>query len=96
MSGLTSPWQGAYMDGVMRVELRLLAALKRLLPDADRDKGAVTFELGYGATVSSLLLMAGVDMGKTLVVLRNGRGASPEDMLAEGDVVSVFPPVAGG
>jgi molybdopterin converting factor small subunit len=80
----------------MQVELRLLASMRRLLPENDRTKGAAVFKLRDGATCKELLIQAGVWGKSTLVVLVNGRYAAMEMALSHGDVISVFPPVAGG
>jgi len=81
---------------MVRVELRLLAGMRRLLPEADRERGLTSMEVEQGTTTEGLLDMAGVGRGRTLIVLVNGRYAEPGRALADGDAVSVFPPVAGG
>jgi molybdopterin synthase sulfur carrier subunit len=80
----------------MQVELRLLASMRRLLPENDRAKGSTLFKLRDGATCKELLMQADVWGKSTLVVLVNGRYAAMEKALSPGDVISVFPPVAGG
>jgi len=77
---------------MIHVELRLLAAMKRLL-SADRP---IFMDAADDATLSGFLDQAGIDRGRTLVVLVNGRYAAPDSRLRDGDVVAVFPPVAGG
>ncbi len=80
----------------MQVELRLLASMRRLLPENDRSQGSTVFNLRDGATCKELLIRADVWGKSTLVVLVNGRYAAMERTLSHGDVISVFPPVAGG
>jgi molybdopterin converting factor small subunit len=80
---------------VMQVELRLLSGMKRLLPEGDRDRGFSRFEVTDGYTCAGLMELIGIG-GRTLVVLVNGRHAEPDRELVHGDVVAVFPPVAGG
>ena len=80
----------------MQVELRLLASMRRRLPENDRAGGASVFDLSDGATCRELLERVDVWGRSTLVVLVNGRYAAPERELLNGDVVTVFPPVAGG
>ena len=53
-------------------------------------------EVLEGTTCSGLLEMAGIDADKALAVLLNGRNADAGKVLGQGDVISVFPPVAGG
>jgi len=81
---------------MIRVELRPLAAFKKLLPEADRDKGSALIEAPAGVTLAGFLEQAGVGQGRTLVTLVNGRHAALDSELKDGDVVAVFPPVAGG
>lgn len=80
----------------MQVELRLLTSMRRLLPENDRLRGATVLSLPDGATCKELLIRADVWGKSSLVVLVNGRYAAMERALSHGDVVAVFPPVAGG
>ncbi len=57
----------------MQVELRLLASMRRLLPENDRARGFTVFNLQDGATCKELLIRADVWGKSTLVVLVNGR-----------------------
>jgi molybdopterin converting factor small subunit len=60
-------------------------------------KGAsMEFEVREGTTCSGLLDMAGIDVDRVLAVLLNGRYAEAGVELGQGDVISIFPPVAGG
>lgn len=79
-----------------QVELRLLAGYRRHLPEKDRDKGKTVVEVVDGATLGDLLGLYGLDESRPLVVLVNGRHAPCGKVLEVGDMVSVFPPVAGG
>jgi len=78
------------------VELRLLAGYKRFLPEKDRQEGRSGLDVEDGLTLGGLLALHGVDANRPLVVLVNGRHALSDRVLEDGDVVSVFPPVAGG
>lgn len=80
----------------MQVELRLLAGIKGFLGEEDRERGRSSFDVDDGETVAGLMEHAGIDKARTVVVLVNGRHAGPDRMLANGDVIAVFPPVAGG
>jgi len=79
-----------------RVEIRLLAGYKKFLPDKDRRLGRSGLDVEDGLTLGGLLTLHGVDIDRPLVVLVNGRHAVNDRVLEDGDVVSVFPPVAGG
>jgi molybdopterin converting factor small subunit len=77
----------------MRVDVRLFSVLRRYAPEGAE---VATLELEPGATVGRLLERLGVPEGVERVVLVNGHHGSPETPLADGDVVTLFPPVAGG
>jgi molybdopterin converting factor small subunit len=80
----------------MQVELRFLAGMKRYLREEDRGRGFSRFDVPDGVSCDGLMKLMGIDSSRTLVVLVNGRHAGPDKRLVEGDVVAVFPPVAGG
>ncbi len=48
------------------------------------------------ATVDSVVQRLGIPGDATRVVLVNGRDADPEQRLAAGDIVAIFPPLMGG
>ena len=89
--------KSARMNSVRRqinVEVRLFAYLRRHLPphaDGRRahlatsapDVRAVAAELGIPPSVIGVIML-------------NGRHADPDTRLHDGDVVSFFPPIAGG
>jgi sulfur-carrier protein len=79
-----------------RVELRLLAGYRKFLPAQDRQNGKSGLDVQDGLTLGGLLALQGIDASRPLVVLVNGRYAVSDRVLEDGDVVSVFPPVAGG
>ena len=53
-------------------------------------------DLPDGRTVADVARQLGIPADLARVVLVNGRDAAPEQPLAPGDVVSIFPPLAGG
>ena len=79
----------------MQIEVKLFATFRDHLPP-----GSNTFschmEVEPGITVQRVLegLTLPEDIPK--IILINGVHAKPQDALQEGDVLSVFPPVAGG
>lgn len=79
---------------MITVELRMLGEFRRLLPEKYRESGRVTLDLPEGVTREELFEMAGIAVHEPLAVLVNGRHAEPGSALEDGDVVSVFPPVA--
>lgn len=83
----------------MLVTLKLFATLSEHLP-AGAVRNAVACEVSEGATVRDVLDRHGVPMDKVHLILINGvyvaPAASGTKALQTGDVVSVWPPVAGG
>ena len=79
----------------MRVEVCLFATLGRYLPPgASGDR--VTIEVPDRTTVGQVMTALHIpdDLDRLQVV--NGRDAVPEQILKDGDVLSAFPPLAGG
>ena len=79
----------------MKVEVRLFATLASFLPTHGRD-GAAELELPEGSTVTEVTRCLGIPPDLARVVLVNGRDIGPEARLAARDVVTIFPPLAGG
>ncbi len=76
----------------MKVEVRLFATLKDLLPE---DKSVETIELEKGSTVNDIIRYYEVPE-MSLIIRVNGRHASRDKVLSDGDRVGIFPPVGGG
>lgn len=81
----------------MRIAIKFFSSLRRLsgvdLTHIDMYEGA-----RVGDAVA-LLLEKFPDIERVIpfaVVARNHRQAKPDDLLREGDELSIFPPVAGG
>ena len=79
----------------MRVEVRLFATLAPFLPPGSRD-GAGTVDLEPGATVLRLVERLAIPSEMSRIVLVNGREAEDDERLEAGDIVDMFPPLAGG
>jgi molybdopterin converting factor small subunit len=77
----------------MVVRLKFFAGLRDHLPPGERPYPA---EVPEGATVRQVLEAFRVPPEKPKILLVNGRHADLEQPLQEGDLLSVFPPVAGG
>lgn len=81
----------------MKVEVRLFATLRDFLPPSQRGAGGATaLELPDGSTVADLGRALGIPGDMPRVTLVNGEDAEPERKLAPDDVVTLFPPLAGG
>jgi len=79
----------------VRVEVRLFATLAAFLPPHGRD-GAAELELPEGSTVADVAQRLGIPPGLARVVLVNGCDIGSDASLAARDVVTIFPPLAGG
>ena len=79
----------------MRVEVRLFATLARYLPDDHHAETAV-LDVADGSTVADVAHPLGIPADLSRIVLVNDRDATDDRPLVEGDVVTLFPPLAGG
>jgi sulfur-carrier protein len=79
----------------VQVEVRLFATLARFLPPGSRD-GAGVVELEPDATVGRLIERLRIPAEMSRMVLVNGHDVEDDERLSPGDVVDVFPPLAGG
>ena len=79
----------------MRIEVRLFATLASHLPENAVD-GSAILDVLPGLTADGVLRSLRVPEDMPRIMLVNGRDAAPEQPLQDGDVVSVFPPLAGG
>ena len=79
----------------MRVEVRLFATLVPFLPPDSRD-GAAVLEVPEGSTVHDVVRRLGIPADLERVTLLNGGDSAPDARLRPGDVLTVFPPLAGG
>lgn len=73
----------------MKYEIRLFATFRN-----GRDK-KMHVEMSH-ATPRRLLSSIGIEEDEVAILLVNGRDAKFDDILKEGDYLSVFPPVGGG
>jgi molybdopterin converting factor small subunit len=76
------------------VDVQLFATLARFLPPGN--DGSTTVEVRDGATVDQVAQTLGIPDSMSRIALINGREALAEDRLSEGDVLTLFPPLAGG
>lgn len=74
----------------MKIEARLFATLRE-----DRGK-KVDLDLPAGSSPRDVLRALAIAEPDVAILLVNGRDADPLHALADGDVVSLFPPVGGG
>lgn len=79
----------------MKVEVKLFANFREYLPPGS-DKYACWLELEEGTTISQVLKKLKIPESVPMILLVNGVHSKVEDVLQPGEVLSVFPPVAGG
>ena len=81
---------------MIRIEARLYATLRKYHLEGKVGE-ALVLELAEGTTVQKLLENElGVPPGEVKTVFVNGVSRSFDHILADGDRVGIFPPVAGG
>lgn len=80
----------------MEIEVRLFANLNRFLPPGSVRRRA-RLSVPSAATISVLLDQLGIAVSSVHMIAVNGRHQQDLSyVLADGDVVSIFPPLAGG
>ncbi len=79
----------------MKVEVHLTATLRAYLP-AGTAGDSVVLDVPDGTTVDQVVHSLRIPSELDRLTVVNGRDAAPDQPLAEGDVLSVFPPLAGG
>lgn len=77
----------------MRVEVQLYATLRKYGPP---DGGPRTMVVAEGERLGRVLEAIGIPADVERVILVNGRPATADSVLEEGDRVVLYPPVAGG
>lgn len=84
----------------MRVTLKLYATLADHLPAHARRNNAVELDLAEAETITSAIAPFGLPQRLVHLVLVNGvfvpREERPGRALREGDVLAIWPPIAGG
>jgi len=80
---------------MIQVTLKLLGPFRSCVPGPGSD-GSRVIELRAGARLGDALLRAALPAGVPRVVLLNGTQRGDDPQLGDGDVVTVFPPIAGG
>jgi molybdopterin converting factor small subunit len=79
----------------MKVELKLFASFRRYLP-SNTEGSSITTEIRVGTRVSDLLEMFEVPSDDRSILLVNGVHSDVHRVLKNGDVIAVFPAIAGG
>jgi molybdopterin converting factor small subunit len=79
----------------VRVEVHLTATLRAYLP-AGTSGDHVLLDLPSGTTVGQVVHSLRIPNDLERLTVVNGLDAAPDQALSEGDVLSLFPPLAGG
>ena len=84
----------------MRIALRLFASLTERLPPEARARHRVELDVAEGATVLDVIRRQGIPEALCAIVLIDGAWVARPDRatraLSEGQVLAIWPPVAGG
>lgn len=80
---------------MIHVTLKLLGPFRSCAAKSP-DDGSQTVGLNNGSRLGELLRHAPLPAGVPRVVLLNGAQRNDDPQLEDGDVITVFPPIAGG
>ncbi len=84
----------------VRMTLKLYASLTQYLPEAFRKNHAMPMEIDPSATIELIIASLGMPAASVKLVVLNGVFVPPSQRavtrFAEGDVLAIWPPIAGG
>ena len=84
----------------MNITFKLFASLTDFLPVAHRSANQVSLDVAAGATILQVIEPFGLPEKMVHLVLVNGKYIAPADRatlaLQPGDVLAIWPPIAGG
>lgn len=79
----------------MEIEVKLFATLRDYLPKGS-SRFSCKMEIDGPTKVEEILARLKIPEEMPKIILVNGTHAKKDQTLKEGDVLSIFPPVAGG
>ncbi len=79
----------------MKIEIALYATLSKYLPPGAQNRKAV-MEVKDGTTVRDVMDQLGIPQDLSNILLVNGRQSPDSAVLKDGEILSIFPPLAGG
>ncbi|MEY4753830.1 MAG: hypothetical protein RJA44_1505 [Pseudomonadota bacterium] len=84
----------------MQITFKLYAMLTDYLPAERRTSNQLSLDVAEGATIAQIIEPFKLPMSLVHLVLINGTYVPPEQResraLVEGDVLAIWPPIAGG
>lgn len=84
----------------MKITFKLFASLTDYLPQQARYTNVLELEVAAGSTILQIIEPFGLPEKMVHLVLINGKYIAPEERatlaLQEGDVLAIWPPIAGG
>ena len=84
----------------MKITFKLYASLTEYLPPAARRDNRIELDVAADATIAQIIEPLGMPPKLVHLVLVNGKYIHPEERLSatlvEGDVLAIWPPIAGG
>lgn len=80
----------------MIIEVKVFSSLRHYVPDSENRRDGDKWEIKEGWSVNQVLKMLNIPDEEVKIVLINGRVARKENILKQGDLLYVFPPMAGG
>lgn len=79
---------------IMRITIKLYSMLRSYLGEGS--KGVAVREFPDGTTIAHVLTALGIPEKIPRLTLINGEQKEAGDRVSDGDVLSIFPPMAGG
>lgn len=88
------------MKPSITVQVKLFLSLKKYLPK-NAPEGNTHLEIEEGATIKSLLVHLGIPIEEDKIIVINGISYKQSEetnsiVLQDGDIIAMFPPIAGG
>lgn len=78
----------------MEITLKLFATLRKHIEDSEG--GVCTLQLPENTSVNTVIEQLNIAQDIPKIILINGHQKKQEDILCDGDTLSIFPPIAGG
>lgn len=80
----------------MIVEVKVFASLRHYIPASDNRLEDNKWNISEGASVGQVLEMLNIPEEEARIFLINGRKVEKTKVLSEGDLLHIFPQMAGG